>query len=813
MSTELSRLASQIEPEKTILFFGAGASISSHAPSVTKIMEEFEKKFEIDRDGYSLREYASIIESDFSRHAMIAELRKLFAGLKPTGSLLTLPLYKWKSIYTTNYDDLIEQSYRKKAIDFSVFESNYDFTLQNKPGAVSIFKLHGSINKDVVDGSNARIIISDADYDHTQTFREALYDRLKSDLHGSHLIIVGHSLADEHIKDIANRQAEIIAKSGGGGRITLLMFTPDNNRANIWERRGIQVAFGGIDDLFQALSSKLPSSTLVYADPQQPLDYAPVLNSVTIDVFHATSAPPNIAGMFNGWPATYSDIDHGLTFERDILPEVQSYLALESSLCAVLLGASGVGKTTTSRQILLIMSRLGHFAWEHKGDFELQVREWLSVAGALQKSEKSGVLFVDEAHSHLHEINALVDALISSKNRHLKILIASSRNHWNPRVKTPGFYKVSREFGIGKLKHSEIDRLLNLVDGNSSINSLIESAFNGFSRYERRRRLIDRCESETFVCLKNVFSSEKFDDIILREYAGLTPELQDVYRIVAAMDSSGIRVHRQLVIRLLGIPADVVSSMLTNLTDIIHEYVIDSRQGVYGWKGRHGVIVGILTKYKFSNIEELISLFENVIDSISPTYDVEIRTIRELCNLESGLSRIHDTEVQNRLLRKMMSRAPAERVPRHRLIRNLINQGEFDKAEAEVRIYEKDFGKDAPVARYRITAAVARSLHSEGILEEDRIAILSHACELAGAAAQKYSDNKNILGTYCEVGVQWYRKTADFKVYDLAMRELKQAEIRIGDPQITALVRKYEQRISGQAIHSLETGIGEETTG
>ena len=621
MPTDLSRLAAQIEPEKTILFFGAGASLSSHAPSVSKIMEEFQKIFELDRDGYSLREYASIIESGFSRQAMISELRKLFIGLKPTGSLLSLPLYKWKSIYTTNYDDLLEQSYQKKNVDFSLFESNYDFTLQNKPNSVCIFKLHGSIGKDIVDGSSARIIISDADYDHTQTFREALYDRLKSDLHGSHLIIVGHSLADEHIKEIANRQAEIIGKAGGVGRITLLMYSPDTNRASIWERRGFQVVFGGIDDLFQALASKLPETSPFYIDPQQPLDYAPVLNSITIDVHHAVSAASDVAGMFNGWPATYSDINQGLTFERDVSVEVNDFLKNENNCCAVLLGASGVGKTTTCRQILLNSNRQGYYSWEHKSDFELQAREWLIVAAILQKNNHYGFLFIDEAHSHLYEINALVDGLIASKNTNFKILAASSRNHWNPRVKTSGFYKVSREFGIGKLKNSEIDRLLNLVDGNVAINSLIENAFSGFSRYERRRRLIDRCESETFVCLKNVFSSEKFDDIILREYAGLTQELQDVYRVVAAMDSSGIRVHRQLIIRLLGIPADVVSSILTNLTDIVHEYVIDARQGVYGWKGRHGVIVGILTKYKFANIEELIQLFENVIDSMNQAFE------------------------------------------------------------------------------------------------------------------------------------------------------------------------------------------------
>ena len=37
---------------------------------------------------------------------MISEIKTLFKNLKPTAGLLNLPIYDWKSIYTTNYDDL-----------------------------------------------------------------------------------------------------------------------------------------------------------------------------------------------------------------------------------------------------------------------------------------------------------------------------------------------------------------------------------------------------------------------------------------------------------------------------------------------------------------------------------------------------------------------------------------------------------------------------------------------------------------------------------------------------------------------------------
>lgn len=805
MTIEISRLVSELTPTNTVLFFGAGASIASHAPSVSQLFESFKETFNLDHNGYSFREYTGIIENRFTRQRLIEELRKLFTGLKPTGSLLNLPLYEWKSLYTTNYDTLIEECYKKQNKDLTAYVSNFDFTTNANPNTTKLFKLHGSINSDICDGHASRMIITDTDYDHTQTYREGLYDRFKADLYGANLIIIGHSLADEDIKSIANRAAEITTKTEGVGKVTLLMYSEDLARAELWEQRGFQVCFGGLDDLFAALTKKLPYSTNVYKDSSNPLDHEPTLRPITIEVNHALTGNSNINSMFNGWPATYPDIRDGLSFKRALSNSIESFLEKLDSLCSTILGASGVGKTTLARQATLALSLKNYICWEHKEDFELTANEWLAVARRLNKSSTQGVLFIDEAHLHLHQINLLIDALHSEHIFNLKLILVSTKNHWNPRIKTPAIYKNGQEFSLGKLRAEEIDSLLNLIDSKQAVRALVEDSFSGFSRYEKRRRLVDRCEAETFVCLKNIFSSEKFDDIILREFASLDTQYQEIYRIVAAMESSGIRVHRQLIIRLLNIPASYVNAALTNLTDIINEYIINEREGIYGWRGRHSVIVTLLTKYKYPETSMFVDLFERVIDAISPTFDIEIRTIRELCNIETGLPRIPDKNIQNRLLRKMMSVAPAERVPRHRLIRNLIEMGDFEKAEGEIRIFEKDFGRDAPVTRYRISILTGRALNAIGILEEDRIAILYQARDASKIAMAKFPDNKLILGAYCEVGIQIYRKTADYSIYDDGMKELKAAEVRIGDPDISALINKYERKLSGQAIHISET--------
>jgi len=221
------------------------------------------------------------------------------------------------------------------------------------------------------------------------------------------------------------------------------------------------------------------------------------------------------------------------------------------------------------------------------------------------------------------------------------------------------------------------------------------------------------------------------------------------------------------------------------------------------------VIAGIIAKYKFSDTSQVIDLFEKVINQISPTYDIEIRTIRELCNIESGLAVIPDKRIQNRLLRTMMSIAPGERVPRHRLIRNLIDLGEFEKAESEIRIFEKDFRRDGPVVRYRILLMIARATQSPDLLHEDRVVILEQAREFAASASDQYETNKTVLGAYCELGVETFKLTGSHSVYDDSMKRIKKAEARLGDPDITKMIVKYQRRLTGHSALRQEGSVGD----
>jgi ABC-type iron transport system FetAB ATPase subunit len=88
--------------------------------------------------------------------------------------------------------------------------------------------------------------------------------------------------------------------------------------------------------------------------------------------------------MFNGWPASYADIVGGLTFARNVADQIVVQLAAGDRSIAVLLGPSGVGKTTAARQVLATLSQAGTLCWEHKVDQVLRTRNWRELSTYLR---------------------------------------------------------------------------------------------------------------------------------------------------------------------------------------------------------------------------------------------------------------------------------------------------------------------------------------------------------------------------------------------------------------------------------------------
>lgn len=793
MSVPLDKVFKNIKPESTILFFGSGATIDSNAPTVKDLITSLSTKFEIEDHEYNLREISGIVEQIHGRRALIDELKFHIKKATPAGAIKNLALYDWKAIYTTNYDTVIEQCYETKGIELITYDSNVDFTVHDKNLATKLFKLHGTIDKDFSNGYSSRIVITDDDYDneYVKQYREFLFQRLSDHLNDSNIVILGYSLADEHIRNIITEVLRL-SKNTRDNEIILFMYSKDENRASLFEKKGIKVCFGGIDGFFSELSKNLNiQENLVYKNLDLPVELIPITYFLKEELLKK----PNINKMVNGYSASFSDINNNYTFKRDALNIIVNDIKNEENISYTILGPSGVGKTTLARNVMIELGKDSFDCYEHKLDFAFNFNEWFSFAKEHKDEEIKTCLFIDDAHLNIREVMALIEKIYLDNIKNFKIILTSTKDKWSVRTKNPIYFKRNKNYDVNSLSESEIDSLIETVDRHEPIKRAIDSNFEGFSVAERKRRLKEKFNSETFVCLKSIFATERFDDIILREYSNLDTEIQEIYKLVAGLEYCGFRVHRQLIIRLLGIESTAIYVHLQSLIDIVNEYEISSKEGIYGWKGRHPVITRILINYKYNNKNDLIELIEKAIDNISPTYDIEVKSLREICNFETGIPTLGDKTVQNRLFRKIISVVPNERIPRHRLIRNLIDLEDYENCDSEIRVFESDFGKrDATICRYKVKLKVHRGLYSPGLMEEDRVAIINQAVDELRGYLEIHPFNKFLLKEMCSTGLTLGKITGDYLVYDHGMQLMKFAEENIEDPEIASYITEFEKK-------------------
>lgn len=794
MTIDISILCRQIDPEKTVLILGAGATIPSGAPSANDLRDELGKFFDIESySRFDLMDLATIIESKWSRRDLVDAIRKRLLDLQPTGGILNIPLFKWAGIFTTNYDDLVEKCFKRSRKDLQIYSSNYDFCDTGLKDHQELFKFHGTIDKDVCDGHKSRMIITTSDYDEVSAYRDLLYSRMRDLLFSKSVLIIGHSLSDPDLRTLVNEAQKQKTTYGAPGKLFLFIYEKNDDYSLIFESRGLSVCFGGIDEFFNHILRQTPSQQHVLSVTTDVLDRAPILATCTLKVpTEMANQLGQLDRMFSGRPASYADIAREWTFDRDIANQIEAQISADDGKpIAIVLGAAGVGKTTAIRIALSRLSSRGFECWEHKTDFNLEAEEWHKISKELIKRKATGVLFIDESHQFMRDINKLVELLSSNDFFGLKLVLVSSRPHWNPRSKTAEIFRNCEEYSMSQLSLAELNGLLDLLDSSREIRALVESSFLGFSRPQRFERLKERCSADMFVCMKNIFGYQSIDAIILNEFSSLDADLQDIYRIVAGMQAIGTKVHRELVRRLTGLEAKKISGVLDDLHGILEEYTVSERDGIYGWKVRHPLIASTIAKYKYSEQEQIYDLFEKVIETINPTYKFEVQSLNDMCDLDTGITRIIDRGKQNVLLRKMISMAPLLRVPRHRLIHNLISICEFDVAESEIRIFEKDLRVDGPVLRYKIRLKLGLAKHTLGIQEEDRAAIVREAVSMAQKCVAQYPDDKNMYRAYLEVGVDLFRYTKNAEIFSEAMRMALEAQERLLDPDLRSLISKY----------------------
>ena len=192
LSQALNNIAQRIIDNECSLFVGAGLSLNSNLPSWHQLLkpcaDELGIKIESNSNLLSLAQFYANNKSESELKRIVNEQIDSLAKTTPQHSALVSAGFK--SIWTTNYDQLIEQSLQKANIAYNTITSDYDLATVLYEGRTNVYKINGDI------GKRDTMVLTQSDIERYERTHQLLLSFLKKELVSNTFLFVGYSFSD-----------------------------------------------------------------------------------------------------------------------------------------------------------------------------------------------------------------------------------------------------------------------------------------------------------------------------------------------------------------------------------------------------------------------------------------------------------------------------------------------------------------------------------------------------------------------------------------------------------------------------------------
>jgi hypothetical protein len=111
----LDQIVTQVHSGRVVLFLGAGASSAAGGPTTPQLIELIKERFpNIDKQPEDIIDlFQEVVDTPpYSKPELEEFIREKLQSLQPTTEHKIMTKYEWAAIFTSNYDDLIEYTYR-----------------------------------------------------------------------------------------------------------------------------------------------------------------------------------------------------------------------------------------------------------------------------------------------------------------------------------------------------------------------------------------------------------------------------------------------------------------------------------------------------------------------------------------------------------------------------------------------------------------------------------------------------------------------------------------------------------------------------
>jgi hypothetical protein len=656
MNTEyIDSIAEKLTEGNLALFVGAGMSTLSGLPDGLTLTNNIKLKFKkIDQD---LTDFMDVCDDvvdtpPYNKEELIDFIKSQLSTFKPSEYHLSLTKYDWSSIFTTNFDNVIEVAYNispdKIKLCNSVIISSPSVNFNDRK-KVNLFKIMGCINASTEDGE---MVLSKSDF-HLAIQKRNHYLKLLSDIvkNGS-VLYIGYSFKDRIVTDIIKDLHRIHGKEKmpWGYWLSKDEIPTDEKTKYFFSNHKIIPIKITIEQFFDSLTDKSGKKNLLrkLTPSHRKLNVKGKIIELDEDltnliasyfeIFNENTIKQDpgkmdefLMGANLSWGAFNSNWDFKRESYTDIYSKVVNELEkpeIENNKIFKITGMPGVGKSFLLKRLAFdIYSRNNTpvFFYNNTSKFDFKaITSFLEEVnkkydenfefGAKVKQIKYTFIF-DDAATNLREIIRLKDYL-TSRGRQLLILTCDRENEWQ-KIYRETTYSFSETFSIHE----------NLSDLESK--SLVDYLFkNGFIQAKNDsfiEKIKEEYDSSFFATIYSLVHPTKkpLNEIIKDQYNGLNNLSKNAFEYICCFSQFNIPINIEWLVRILNCSyQDFIDEVIKkDAAKIIFE-LIDSNDNLL-YRTHHRIIAQKTLDYFLPDSKILFEKYKQILDKIEFSNNVE----------------------------------------------------------------------------------------------------------------------------------------------------------------------------------------------
>lgn len=607
-------LRQALETGSCVLFIGAGMGYymideaGNAIPDGNNLAKALAEKFNVPTGtSYDLTKISQYIEvKNKGRKELISFIRQILSTANPDENMMWIPSIKWKAIFTTNYDNVIQKAYDKHASpaqNYITISRSTGFKDFNSWSEVPIFHIHGALFEE----NSPDIVITQQDYIKYKEQRRMMFDYLKQQMATSCILYIGYSNSDSNWNLLISEIEEEFYPEKIQTSYRIDPFTSELDIELLKSRNIITICQKYdefvIDANAQLTKSNIDRKGLEKLESIIPKDYinlyrenaTPVLRLIKSweyinQITSVDKMKPNLYDYVRGDKPSWGLVFEEMYFKRDIEDEIYDVLmdfATETrqrtKVCKISGSAGyGVSSLLMALAVRLVKDRAGKVFF-HKYSNELREGD---IFFALSDENEKCFFFIDNAADYTSFIrNTLVH--VNENGKSIIFIVGDRINEWgqvHPTLR-------GDSFEIQPLSDSEIESLLDFLGDNNELNQLAY-----LQRDHQIAAIRKNYNRELLVAIREATEGTKIDAIIDDEFFGIKDEFsQKAYTYICCFNQHGSLLRVDLLAKLLEVSVVEFYEKVKGFLDGVIRYeIIDEERDEYAVRARHRLIAQIV---------------------------------------------------------------------------------------------------------------------------------------------------------------------------------------------------------------------------